>query len=135
MTTTKVILTVCSVVACNSDIDECAVTPQVCSQKCTNIEGSYTCSCAGNYTVAANDRTACVRSSACESQCGGIRGIRVPLTFTFMTVSLNPINSLLQISQNRPRQTTHLTGNMYKIQLWLVMQTSLKSSQCFHKPL
>jgi len=47
------------------DVDECLTTPHVCSQRCTNTIGSYTCSCAANYTLGNNGQ--CIRFSDCTS--------------------------------------------------------------------
>ena len=46
-----------------TDIDECAATGAnaVCQHKCTNIDGSYVCSCRSGYTLAADGKT-------CESK-------------------------------------------------------------------
>jgi len=36
---------------CDSDIDECSLTPQICSQLCSNSPGTFTCSCVVGYIL------------------------------------------------------------------------------------
>ncbi|XP_072180900.1 low-density lipoprotein receptor-related protein 2-like [Diadema setosum] len=43
------------------DIDECAETPEVCSQTCTNTQGSYACACITDYTLSTGG--SCIRST------------------------------------------------------------------------
>ena len=39
------------------DIDECAANTDGCDQLCTNIAGSFQCSCNSGYSLASNGRT------------------------------------------------------------------------------
>ena len=40
-----------------SDINECTLNTDGCSQGCTNTQGSYYCGCNSGYTLATNGRT------------------------------------------------------------------------------
>jgi Calcium-binding EGF domain len=48
-------------IICCVDINECATTPWVCQQKCTNTIGGYNCSCGTGYTASQSGRV-CTRS-------------------------------------------------------------------------
>ena len=46
----------------HADMNECATTPWVCQQNCTNTVGSYICSCGTGY-IASQGGKVCTRSS------------------------------------------------------------------------
>ena len=39
-----------------SDIDECSLVPRPCHGVCTNLEGSYTCSCTEGFKIRESNR-------------------------------------------------------------------------------
>ena len=39
-----------------SDIDECSLVPRPCHDVCTNLEGSYTCSCTEGFKIGQSNR-------------------------------------------------------------------------------
>ena len=52
------------------DIDECAEGTHLCDQTCTNIIGSYSCSCGSSYRLASN-RLSCTDIDECAEGTNG----------------------------------------------------------------
>ena len=55
---------------CVVDIDECEEMTSGCQQKCTNTNGSFTCSCVEGYELNIDNKTCTIGMSSCVFNAG-----------------------------------------------------------------